>query len=282
MKFAVLPNPSRDGAVEITKGICFKLKELGADCVLTEKIAGLEEFECADCDSAVSGSDCVIAVGGDATIIHAAKAAAANGKRILGVNAGRLAFMAGLEGHELDLLCRLISGEYTVDSRLILKAEIRNDKKVVSTDYCVNDVYISSGSGPRLENINVSLGDKLINTYLADGVLVATPTGSTAYSLSAGGSVVDPELESILLTPVCSHSLFDRPIIFRPNAVLTVSSNENTPLRISMDGKEFSLLEPGFTAVISRAEFKAEFIRIKSDNFLDILSTKLAQRKGVS
>lgn len=280
MKFAVLPNYSRDGAQLITEGICSKLTSLCAQYVIPDNIEKLfsAEFDI-NIDSYINGCDAVIAVGGDATIIHAAKIAAAHSIPVLGINAGRLAFMAGLEGHELNLLERLISGEYNLDNRLMLKTKIECEGQIISCDYCVNDVYISSDSGPRMEGINVYLGDKLINNYLCDGILVATPTGSTAYSLSAGGSVVDPELESILLTPVCSHSLFDRPLILRPNAVLTVESTADKPLRVSLDGQNFMSIKPNCKAVVERSEYNAEFIRIKSDNFIDILSKKLADRK---
>ncbi len=282
MIFSILPNMTRQGTEALTKKIISKLKSLGSECVLPKEYFHIfENVEFADDIHTVDYCDAVIAVGGDATIIHAAKNAVRINKPVLGINSGRLAFMAGLEEHELNLLDRLINGDYNLDCRLILKARIMKGDKELSCDYCVNDVYVSSGSGPRMEAINVFLGEKLIDSYLCDGMLVATPTGSTAYSLSAGGSVVDPELESILLTPVCSHSLFDRPLILRPDAVLTVSSLSDKPLRVSLDGQDFTLLEPGCRAVVERAEEKARFIRIKSDNFIDILSTKLSNRKDL-
>ncbi|MBQ8944730.1 MAG: NAD(+)/NADH kinase [Clostridia bacterium] len=282
MIFSILPNMTRQGTEALTKRIISKLKSLGSECVLPKEYSHIfENVEFADDIHTVDYCDAVIAVGGDATIIHAAKNAVRINKPVLGINSGRLAFMAGLEEHELNLIDRLINGDYNLDCRLILKARIMKGNKELSCDYCVNDVYVSSGSGPRMEAINVFLGEKLIDSYLCDGMLVATPTGSTAYSLSAGGSVVDPELESILLTPVCSHSLFDRPLILRPDAVLTVSSLSDKPLRVSLDGQDFTLLEPGCRAVVERAEEKARFIRIKSDNFIDILSTKLSNRKDL-
>ena len=158
-------------------------------------------------------------------------------------------------------------------------AVIVKDGKVIFSDYCVNDCLVTNEEKQRMSAINVALDGKEFNSYLCDGVLVSTPTGSTAYSLSAGGPVVDPELESILLTPLCPHSLFDRSLIFRPDAVLTVTSAENSTLCISNDGSQPIVIEPGCRAEISRAEFTANFIRIKSDNFIDILYTKLAQRR---
>lgn len=282
MKIALMPNLTRKEAPEVTAGICKSLKSLGAKFCFSLEYKN--EFnstgaEFLPADEAIDGCDAVIAVGGDGSIIHAAKLAAVKQKPILGVNAGRLAFMAGLEDNELNLLSRLIDGDYTLDKRLMLKTCIVKNGEIINSDYCVNDCLITNEEKQRMTAIDVSLDGSKFNSYLCDGVLVSTPTGSTAYSLSAGGPVVDPELESILLTPLCPHSLVDRSLIFRPDAVITVNSAEECPLCISNDGVQPQTIVPGSNAVISRAEFTANFIRIKSDNFIDILYKKLAQRR---
>ncbi len=282
MRIALMPNLTRSGAYEATKGICEALKKLGAEyCLLPEQKEefGFIEAEFLSADEAIEGCDAVIAIGGDGSIIHTAKLAAVKQKPILGVNAGRLAFMAGLENNELHLLTRLIEGDYTLDKRLMLKTGIMHGDEVISYDYCVNDTLITNKEKQRMAEINVALNGSVFNSYLCDGILISTPTGSTAYSLSAGGPVVDPELESILLTPLCPHSLVDRSLIFRPDAVITVESSEDNPLCISNDGTEPENIKQGCKAFISRAEFTANFIRIKSDNFIDILYKKLAQRR---
>lgn len=282
MRIALIPNLTRTESFEVTSGICERLKALGAQyCFFPEQKQNFE-FTGADFlspEEALSSCDAVIAIGGDGSIIHAAKLAIMKHKPILGINAGRLAFMAGLENNELNLLSRLIDGDYTVDKRLLLKTSVIKGDKVIFSDYCVNDCLVTNEEKQRMAAIDVALDGSVFNSYLCDGVLVSTPTGSTAYSLSAGGPVVDPELESILLTPLCPHSLFDRSLIFRPDAVLTVTSAENLPLCISNDGMQPITIEQGCRAEISRAEFTANFIRIKSDNFIDILYTKLAQRR---
>ena len=156
---------------------------------------------------------------------------------------------------------------------------IKKGGEVIGSDYCVNDCLITNEEKQRMTAIDVALNGSRFNSYLCDGVLISTPTGSTAYSLSAGGPVVDPELESILLTPLCPHSLVDRSLIFRPDALLTVESAEGNTLCISADGIQPVAIEKGCYAEVSRAEFTANFIRIKSDNFIDILYKKLAQRR---
>ena len=277
-----MPNLTRDEAFDVTCGICKSLDFLGAKYSFFEEYKDTFDVTKASFlpkDEALSACDAVIAVGGDGSIIHAAKHAVAYRKPILGVNAGRLAFMAGLEDNELGLLSRLIDGDYTLDRRLMLKAGIVKDGETIFSDYCVNDCLVTNEEKQRMSSIDVSLGESKFNSYLCDGVLVATPTGSTAYSLSAGGPVVDPELESILLTPLYPHSLFDRSLIFRPDAVIKIESAEGKKLCLSTDGTKPVKFEPDCSAVVSRAEFTADFIRIKSDNFIDILYKKLAQRR---
>ncbi len=282
MKITLIPNLTRKEASGVTAGICKSLKALGADFCFTDEFKN--EFEHTGAaflpeNEAIDGCDAVIAVGGDGSIIHAAKLAAVRQKPILGINAGRLAFMAGLEDNELHLLSRLIEGDYTLDKRLMLKMNIKKGAEVIDSDYCVNDCLITNEEKQRMTAIDVALNGSRFNSYLCDGVLISTPTGSTAYSLSAGGPVVDPELESILLTPLCPHSLVDRSLIFRPDAVITVESSEGNTLCVSADGIQPVTIESGCYAEVSRAEFTANFIRIKSDNFIDILYKKLAQRR---
>lgn len=281
MKISLLPNLTRAGADRITREICERLDSLGAEYYLTSEYAdtfGETNAHFAD-DAAVANCDVVIAIGGDGTIIHAAKVASENGKPVLGINAGRLAFMAGLEYHELGLLDRLINGDYTVDKRIMLKARIMHGDETVAKEYCINDVFITNEQRARMVEISAQLEGSVINNYLCDGIVVATPTGSTAYSLSAGGPVVDPALDCILLTPICPHSLFDRSLIFKSDCSITISSAVGMPLCLSADGNAEILIESGYRAVITKAEHTADFIRIKTDNFINILNNKLAQRR---
>lgn len=281
MKIALIPNLTRFNAEKITFEICKRLDGLNAEyCFDNEYKAN---FSCTgasfgNLNEKIKECDAVIAVGGDGSIIHGAKIAAINHKPILGINAGRLAFMAGIENNELNLLSRLIDGDYTIDRRLVLKASIVKDNKVIWSDYCVNDCYVTNEEKQRMSAINVMFNSGEAKDYICDGIVVATPTGSTAYSLSAGGPVVDPELESILVTPVCPHSLVSRPLIFRPDALITVFAGEQQTLGCSTDGQILKSVDSTSKIEISAADFTADFIRIKPDNFIDKLYKKLAQR----
>lgn len=282
MRVAVITNLTRKEAGAVTENICKELSALGAQYYLTadcKKELDITGAEYGTQEEIVSLCDVVIAVGGDGSIIHAAKFAVKYDKPILGINSGRLAFMAGLENDELNLLSRLIDGSYTLDKRFIIKTSIFEKDELIDEDYALNECYITNEEKQRMSLIDVALNGKTFNSYLLDAIILATPTGSTAYSLSAGGPVVDPELESILFTPVCPHSLMGRSIIFRPDDLITVYSPEGVTLLCSNDGETPKKISKNGRVEISRGEFTANFIRIKSDNFIDILYKKLAQRK---
>ena len=279
MKIALLPNLTRKNALSVSLAVCKELDSLGADYMV--KLEERELFSDTKAvfmnrDEILASCDIIIAVGGDGTIIHAAKA----GKPILGINAGRIAFMAGLEPTELYMLKNLIDGNYENDKRMMLKADVCDkDGKIIKTCHCVNDVVVARGAQIKMEDISVEHNGKLINNYTADGVIVSTPTGSTAYSLSAGGPVVDPQIESILLTPICTHSLFSRALIFKPDSVFKIYSPEDAELGLSCDGEDTVNVPAGHYVLVQKAEIYGEFIRIKNETFLEILNSKLAQRR---
>lgn len=279
MKIALLPNLTRKNALKVSLEVCKKLDELNAYYMVKledRKLFEKTKAEFLSQDEMISECDVIITVGGDGTIIHAAKA----GKPILGINAGRIAFMAGLESAELDMLKNLIDGNYENDRRMMLKADVcDSDGNVVKTCFCVNDVVVARGIQIKMEDISVEHNGRLINNYTADGVIISTPTGSTAYSLSAGGPVVDPQIESILLTPICTHSLFSRALIFKPDSVFRLYSPTSAELSLSCDGEDTVTVPGDHYVLVTKAEIYGDFIRIKNETFLEILNSKLAQRR---
>lgn len=279
MKIALLPNLTRKNALGVTLSVCEQLERLNTEYFIREEHKDVFEKTAAvflPLEKMISDCDVIIAVGGDGTIIHASKF----GKPTLGINAGRIAFMAGLEPTELDMLGSLISGNYEIDRRMMLKAELCGpDGRVTGTYYCVNDAVIARGYQIKMEDIAVELNGRLINRYTADGIIVSTPTGSTAYNLSAGGPVVDPQIESILLTPICTHSLFSRALIFKPDSEFKIYSTSLGEIGLSCDGEDAVAVGKGCSVRVTRAENCGEFIRIKNENFLEILNSKLEQRR---
>lgn len=277
--FAVVPNLSRQQAEEVTRAVCEGLKKLNADFAMPEEIKATFSDICSTYmseDELYKNSVAVIAIGGDGTIINCAKIASAYSKPILGINAGRVAFMAGLESQELEYLDRLIKGDYTVDKRMMLSATIVSDGEIVEEINCVNDVFVGRSQHVNMVNLKVFCDNAKVSDYYSDGIIFSTPTGSTAYSLSAGGPVIDPLIESILLTPVCPHSLFQRPMIFRSECVFEIE-NDTEPgnVLVFFDGGRGVPVTKDCKIIVKKSDKTADFIRIKSDTFVDILNTKL-------
>lgn len=279
MKIALLPNLTRKSALQVSLDVCAELEKHGMKYFI--KRAYIEYFkntkaEFLPLEEMTECCDVVIAVGGDGTIIHAAKF----GKPTLGINAGRIAFMAGLEPTELEMLSALKSGEYEIDRRMMLRAEIVSpDGEILSTHYCVNDAVVARGLQIKMDDFIVEHNGKFLNKYTADGIIFSTPTGSTAYNLSAGGPVVDPQIESVLLTPICTHSLFSRSLIFKPDSEFVLRGDGDAEIGLSCDGEDAIPIGKGCSVRIKRAEMCGEFIRIKNETFLEILNSKLEQRR---
>ena len=283
MKIAVIPNLTRHRAREVTLFLCEELKKAGIDfCFSSAHRESLEEF--ADCcfeDASVyiKNSDMVISVGGDGSMLRAAKLAAGENKNVLGINAGRLAYLCGLDRNELSLLSCLNDGKFTVQQRMMLRVTVEKDGKIIYEDTCLNDAVFSRGANLKLINLCVKTGGRDIADYLADGAIFATPTGSSAYSMSAGGPIVEPVLEAILLTPICPHSLAVRPYIFSGEAEFEISVKpvyeETDNVFLACDGGEAVQIDESCIVRISKSDIKAGFISIKTDNFIDVLNKKL-------
>lgn len=231
-------------------------------------------------DEIYQTADLVIVLGGDGYMLEAARRAAPNGIPILGFNMGRVGYMTELEMDEIDLLDHVFEGEYYLDERAMLCVEIEGveGKKKVST-YALNDAVIANGSTARIVDLQLSDNGKLVNTYRADGMVVATPTGSTAYSLSAGGPIVDPKLSCFCVTPICSHSLVARPLIFPDSAVLQVKNTcvREKVLHLTVDGRATFDLFYGETVVVTKSSLITKLLRVKNEDFY----SKIRMRKFV-
>ena len=285
MKVALHVNMTRNNAFNVASDVCAELKKLNADVFMSpdlKKYFGecTDNISFIDRERAAEICDVLVAIGGDGAIIHSSHYAVKYDKPILGINAGRLGFLAGLEKQELQLLCNLISGNYTIDSRMMLSVKHYENDELVDEYICFNDLVIARGETLKLCEIEACSEGRMINTYLADGLIAATPTGSTAYSLSAGGPVVDTSIESIILTPVCSHSLFARSMIFRSDTVIQfrVKNPEISHAVFSCDGEKGIPLSESSRLIVTKSEKKVKILRIKSDSFTDILSDKLIER----
>ena len=283
MKIHIHSNMTRKYAYEVTKDVYNELLSLGAEISMPLELKDyFSEFKAEFMPeyTAVSLCDVVIAIGGDGTIIHAAHFAAEYDKPILGINAGRLGFLAGLEKQELHLLKNLFCGNYKADKRMMLKVSHKSGGEIKGEYYCLNDCIVARGASLRLCEIEAEYNKGRINTFLGDGLIIATPTGSTAYSLSAGGPVVDTAIESLILTPICTHSLFTRSMIFQSDSIikLRVTNPEVSLPVFTCDGNSGVSLNDNDTLEIKKSNRVTTLIKIKSDSFADIFSQKLIER----
>lgn len=283
MTVILYPNLTRENGMEVSVNVINELTKLGIDIMMPEEFGGIfEEYQIEFYNDSEKLSECdvLIAIGGDGTIIHAAHYVSEYDKPVLGINAGTLGFMAGLEKEELGLLKNLISGEYEIENRMMITAKLYENDELIYERNCLNDAVLSRGGNMRLCDFEIQSGRNSTITYRADGIIVATPTGSTAYSLSAGGPVVDTSIESIVLTPICPHSLFARSLIFNGESelMLRVKNNEGEKTAFSCDGETGIEISENCRISISKAQKSAKIIKIKADSFADILSKKFIGR----
>ncbi|MCH5201728.1 MAG: NAD(+)/NADH kinase [Oscillospiraceae bacterium] len=231
-------------------------------------------------DDLFASSDKAITVGGDGTIIHNARHAAENHIPLIGVNAGRVGFAAEIEPTEIQLLTKLLSNDYSVDKRMVLEiAVVKKDSK--ATYSCINDAVVSRGQLSRIIDMNLHVNQEKTTHYRADGLIFSTPTGSTAYSLSAGGPVVEPTMNCIILTPICPHSLVDRTVIFNGDTELSVMSESysaSDESYLTIDGQIVIPLSSNDKVIIKKSPLTFDMIRLKNRNFCKIVGEKLKER----
>mgnify|MGYP004453807215 FL=1 len=284
MKISIFPNFNNDGVLQTCEEICKELDKLGveysvAKCNESDETGTLPLFF--DTDELIENCDIVIVVGGDGTTLNVAKAASLHNKLTLGINAGRLGFMSGLERDELSLLNRLVSGDYEVEKRMMIDARLMTENGI--QDFiCLNDAVITRGDLARLIDVTVKSDGRVITKNRADGMIIATPTGSTAYSMAAGGPVVSPDNSCFVVTPICPHSLVNRSIVFSSDKELeiTVENDKNNTSYLSIDGEKSVTVTKNSKIIISKSEYVAKLIKIKPDSFYEILNKKLLERRN--
>ena len=287
MKIGLVVNTDKSQALVCSEQIAKLLLESDAEVLLNnsvKELINLTEYEkytnYFDSDEEViKHCDAAVTVGGDGTIIHNAKFSAAYKKPMIGVNMGRIGFVAGLEYYEIAELKKLLSGEYKTQKRMLLNVELKRGDSVQKF-LAVNEAAITRDVLKPIIDITVLLSSERIITYRADGMIFATPTGSTAYSFSSGGPVIQPDMECILLTPLCPHALSSRQVVFRDNAVLTamVDNADVSHSYLVVDGQTNVEIQKGDQITITKSEDYLELIILKEKNFYTLLNEKLKEK----
>lgn len=281
MKAAIYPNFQKNNALECARKLCDILKENDFEIFIDESFKN--EFHDKSMvkygafEKIAKSSDFVIAIGGDGTILRCAKNIIDFDTKLLGINTGRLGFMSALEYDQLGLISKLKDGNYTVSERMLLKAQIKNGN-LVTTAEALNDISLSSAYSNICE-FNICVDGGFIGKYRADGVVFSTPTGSTAYSLSAGGPIIEPEMKCIEMTLICPHSLFSRTTLFSAGRRLrlTPKTSGNDCMVINVDGGLHINLYENESIEIKRGRHVIKFIDLIGNSFHESLCRKLCR-----
>jgi len=281
-KVILTPNPYRDKSFQTVRNAMQILQDSGVEvklCLPFEVDRGYDlprDLRFTRLDKELPAADAVVCFGGDGTILHMAKAATRQGVPILGVNIGTMGFMAELENSELSALAKLATDDYEIDSRMMLDVTVHRDRDIIFHDLCLNDAVITKGAVARIVHLEVNCDGVQVMECGGDGIIVATPTGSTAYSLSAGGPIVEPEAHSILITPVCAHDVGSRCIVASDKRVITVALTKNARRNafLSVDGGKALRINIGDVVTIKKSGLATKLLRLKKRSFYDVVNLK--------
>ena len=283
MKNVILtPNPYRDRNFSTVRSAMQILKDSGLRvslCLPFEVDRGFElpkDLRFSRLDRELPNADAIVCFGGDGTILHTAKAATRRNIPILGVNIGTMGFLAELESSEIGRLSQLASGDYKLDPRMMLDVTIQRDRDIIFHDICLNDVAITKGAVARIVYLSVECDGVQALSCGSDGIIVSTPSGSTAYNLSAGGPIVEPDAKNMIITPICAHDMVSRCIVTSDRRVITVRMTQNARRNafVSVDGGKAVRLNLGDTVTIRRSKLETKLIKLNDRSFYDVVNAK--------
>ena len=287
MKNVILtPNPYRDRNFQTVRSAMQILKDAGLRVSLCLPFDVDRSYELpkdlrfSRLERELNSADAVICFGGDGTILHTAKAATKRGIPILGVNIGTMGFMAELESAELSQLPKLATGDYRLDPRMMLDVTVQRDRDIIFHDICLNDVVVTKGAVARIVYLSVECDGVQALTCGGDGVIISTPSGSTAYNLSAGGPIVEPDARNMIITPICAHDICSRCVVTSDRRVITVRMIQNARRNafLSVDGGKALRLNMGDVVTIRKSKYETKLLKLNDHSFYDVVNAKF-QRK---
>jgi NAD+ kinase len=278
MRFGIFANFQRPDAADTVAKVIDWCKKNSHEITLCEEISILMEHDVKSCpcDELWESSDVIISMGGDGTILASVRALGEHSLPILGVNLGSLGFLTQLTPDKLeDALERVVKGDYKIDERMMLKTEVL-DETSLESPYALNDVVVDKGNVSRVIYISLYANNEYICSYTADGLIISTPTGSTAYSLAVGGPILTQTMQAIIVSPISPFSLTSRPLIFPPDSILEIKiRSEHGNAMLTIDGQIATKFCPTGSIRVSRANHFAKLIRLEENSFYDILRRKL-------
>ncbi len=287
MKNVILtPNPYRDRNFQTVRNAMQLLKDAGLRVSLCLPFDVDRNYELpkdlrfSRLERELPNADAVICFGGDGTILHTAKAATKRGIPILGVNIGTMGFLAELESTDLDRLLLLADGNFKLDPRMMLDVTVQRDRDIIFHDICLNDVAVTKGAVARIVYLSVECDGVQALSCGGDGIIVSTPSGSTAYNLSAGGPIVEPDARNMIITPICAHDMVSRCIVTSDRRTITVRMIQNARRNafLSVDGGKALRLNMGDVVTIRKSKYETKLIKLNDRSFYDVVNAKF-QRK---
>lgn len=284
MRVVLSPNPFRDRGLKAAQSAQKILRNVGVETAVClpfdldsgSRIELPRSLTYEKMEQALPGADMLICFGGDGTILHAAKDADAYGVPILGVNMGSVGFMAELEYAELSQLAKIADGKYYTEARMMLDATVFRDKKPVFRETALNDAALTKGAVARVVELKISCDNMVMSEFSGDGVVVSTPTGSTGYSMAAGGPIVEPTAENLIITPICAHAMDAKSFVLSSERVVSIRLSRLTrkTAYLSVDGGRAFRLQDGDVAEIRKSDSVTKLVRLSGRTFYEILAKK--------
>lgn len=276
------PNPYRDSELKVCRQSRDMLESLGMQasvCLPFQREGYGEELGLSmrPLQQEIRQADLLIAFGGDGTILHLARTVALHSVPVLGVNLGSLGFMSELEVNELDRLRDLAQGRFTVESRMMLDVSVLREGRQVYNNIALNDAVVSKGSIARVVRLDIFTEEGRLTKVGGDGIIVSTPTGSTGYSMAAGGPIVEPTAKNLLLTPICPHSTRSSSYVLSPEHIITVEAADANRkfVYLSVDGGKAFSLKNGDQVRVSTSKYTTRLVRLSKKSFCEILDKKM-------
>ncbi len=282
MKIGIVPNLSKDLDLQLTRDIIDWFDNRKVDILLEEEIAqkiGRERSGAAK-EQLFGSTDIIIALGGDGTFLNVARQASTYDVPIFGINLGHLGFLAEAEVSDVyTSLEKVVAGDYQVEKRIMLEATVENHQSKTQEFIALNDIGITRGPFSRIFTYSIFINDAFVDLYSADGIVICSPTGSTGYSLSAGGPIVSPDVDVLIVTPVCPHTLHSRSIVVSGSDTVRVEvCDNNMEVMLTADGQLGHKIQPGDVITIRKSSCITKLARMSDRNFFDVLRRKLSDK----
>ncbi|MBE6989395.1 MAG: NAD(+)/NADH kinase [Ruminococcaceae bacterium] len=283
-KVILCPNPYRDSDLKVAERAREILEKIGIHTVTSlpfepEGAKVRSSLQVTPLEDEIKSADLLVAFGGDGTILHLAKTVALHDVPVLGINLGSLGFMSELEANELERLKDLASWDFVVESRMMLDVSVLRSGRTIYNTIALNDAVISKGAIARVVRLQAFTEEGRLTLVTGDGVVISTPTGSTGYSMAAGGPIVEPTARNLLITPICPHSTRAASYVLSPEHVITVEAADANRkfVYLSADGGKAFSLKKGDRVTVRQSEYCTKLVRLSKKSFCEILDKKMAQ-----